>query len=179
MSRRTPGGGHPEGPSIPRCDPDRSTTTPEATTMNPKTLEIRHTCAAIARVSRAQAMPSSPIRGAAVLPYVIAGALALAVTAAAAKGAAGRCTIEIDGTRFVDGSCRIERTPEGGVRLSVERPQPYEVRMGAQYAGQAVAVWSGDRSRVTREPENLGLVTRTGPDCLSNVRARLCFWTTR
>ena len=148
--------------------------------MNPKTLEIRRTCVvAIARVSRAQAMPSSPIRGAAVLPYVIAGALALAVTAAAAKGAAGRCTIEIDGTRFVDGSCRIERTPEGGVRLSVERPQPYEVRMGAQYAGQAVAVWSGDRSRVTRNPENLGLVTRTGPDCLSNVRARLCFWTTR
>src|SRR3954464_6257748 len=82
--------------------------------MNPKTLEIRHTCAAIARVSRAQAMPSSPIRGAAVLPYVIAGALALAVTAAAAKGAAGRCPIEIDGTRFVDGSCRIERTPQGG-----------------------------------------------------------------
>jgi len=126
--------------------------------MNPKTLEIRRTCAAaIARVSRAQAVPSSPIRGAAVLPYVIAGALALTVTAAAAKGAAGRCTIEIDGTRFVDGSCRIERTPEGGVRLSIERPQPYEVRMGAQYAGQAVAVWSGDRSRVSQFLKFCGL----------------------
>ena len=148
--------------------------------MNPKTLEIRRTCtAAIARVSRAQAVPSSHIRGAAVLPYVIAGALALAlcVTGAAAKGTAGRCTIEIDGTRFVDGACRIERTPDGGVRLSVERPQPYAIRMGAQYAGQAVAFWSGDRAGVMRDPENLGLVTRTGPDCLSNVRARLCFWT--
>jgi hypothetical protein len=146
--------------------------------MNPKTLEIRHTCeAAIARVSRAQAVPSSPIRGAAVLPYVIAGALALAVTAAAAKGAAGRCTIEIDGTRFVDGSCRIERTPEGGVRLSVERPQPYEVRMGAQYAGQAVAFWSDDRARVMGKAEALGLLTRSGPDCLGNGRAKVCYWT--
>ena len=110
---------------------------------------------------------------------LLAAALACLALIAPAQAAPGRCTIEIDGTRFVDGSCRIERTPEGGVRLSIERPQPYEVRMGAQYAGQAVAVWSGDRSRVTRNPENLGLVTRTGPDCLSNVRARLCFWTTR
>jgi hypothetical protein len=108
---------------------------------------------------------------------VIALALALALAAGPALAKPGRCLVEIEGRRFVDGPCRVERNPDGGVHLRGDGPEPYTIRLGPEYAERAPAFWSGryGRGEHTREP--LGTVARTGPTCLANARAKFCFWT--
>jgi hypothetical protein len=106
---------------------------------------------------------------------------ALAVLAPApAQAEAGRCMVEIDGRRYADGRCTIHKRPDGGTTLRADGPQRYAVDLEREFASQARARWSGDeRSRVMSEAEALGLLTRSGPDCLVNGRAKVCFWATR
>jgi hypothetical protein len=78
------------------------------------------------------------------------------------------------------GQARLLKRPDGGTTLRADGPQRYAVDLEREFASQARARWSGDeRSRVMSEAEALGLLTRSGPDCLVNGRAKVCFWATR
>lgn len=84
----------------------------------------------------------------------------------------GTCLVEVDGRRFVDGSCRVATGPDGRVSMHDSR-RGYWVVIDREHGREARAAWNG---RFADRPEPLGVMWREGPSCWRNHRGRICAW---
>jgi hypothetical protein len=100
---------------------------------------------------------------------IVAGAL----TAPAI--AAPTCLLEVDGRRYIDGSCHVTEVPRGFLiagpsrHIAVLRPDPIN-------SSRATAAWDGNFHNGPAQAVPLGDVRRDGISCWRNVHTRICVW---
>jgi hypothetical protein len=106
---------------------------------------------------------------------------ALLITTALVAGAlvapahAASCFLEIDGQRYISGSCEMKVGPR---EIMIRQPGGGEaatVRVDAINSSRGFAVWNG-RGGTGRPDEWLGPVERDGEFCWRGSRVRLCAW---
>src|SRR5215210_2591211 len=114
------------------------------------------------------------------LTFSATAAFALVLLAAApALAKPGRCLIEVDGTRYLDGRCNVQLEPNGsftvGTASGSDKSSRHFAYVLAESTGRANAYWSGSSPGSPYAHDALGTVTRKGA-CWINVNARICAW---
>lgn len=100
-----------------------------------------------------------------------------AVASGSAKAKSVDCLLEVDGKRYIDGTCSMSSSGPG--RGSFEIASAGRSRKGYRAlvevgAGQANGFWNGDIG-VTDADVPLGVLRPSGA-CWTNARARVCAW---
>jgi len=107
----------------------------------------------------------------------ILGTACLIVLTAAIVWAAkpGRCLLEVDGTKYINGRCTVELQKGGSFQIYDLKKRGYFAYVTLTDAvGVANGYWNGtDRGSHAHDP--LGELTRDGA-CWVNDRARVCAW---
>ena len=99
---------------------------------------------------------------------VLAGAISAPVNAAT-------CLLQVDGKRYIDGSCHVTEVPRGFLiagpsrHLAVVWPDQIDSRRGH-------AAWDGNFHNGPAQAVPLGEVRRDGISCWRNVHTRICVW---
>src|SRR3954453_12032484 len=98
---------------------------------------------------------------------IVAGALN------APAHASPTCVLEINGHRYLDGSCKAVRDPDGRLALGGEGGAAAVVRPRLSDSDRAHGVWQdGPLGRV----ERLGQLDRDGTSCWRGTGVRVCAW---
>jgi hypothetical protein len=104
---------------------------------------------------------------------LIAALTAGALSAPAA--AAPTCLLQVDGQRYIDGSCHVNEVAHGFLiagpsrHIAVVWPDKIDSSRGR-------AAWDGKNHNKPAQAVPLGEVRRDGISCWRNTRARLCVW---
>jgi hypothetical protein len=100
---------------------------------------------------------------------IVAGAISAPATAAPT------CLLQVDGKRYIDGSCHVTEVPRGFLiagpsrHLAVVWPDRIDSRRGR-------AAWDGNFHNGPAQAVPLGDVRRDGISCWRNVHTRICVW---
>ena len=123
---------------------------------------------------------------------VLAVALLMCIAPANAewKSSMGKCLLEIDGSRLIDGTCRIEvfledpKTHKSDLdwrpgTFSIETRENGDLLYSAFVEvigpGRAAAWWSEEKGQRQAQQDPQGVLTRKGA-CWTNERVQICAW---
>jgi hypothetical protein len=83
------------------------------------------------------------------------------------------CLVEVDGQRYVDGSCRSRSAPNGDFSVGKRDglSNSYRATVETRDSNSGFGYWN----KGTGQVESLGHMTREG-SCWRNARARICGW---
>ena len=85
----------------------------------------------------------------------------------------GRCLLEVDGKKYISGSCRVDLAKGGSFQVYDLKKRGYFAYVNVS-GNSAEGYWNED-PRATHAQSPLGTLTRDGA-CWQNERAKVCAW---
>ncbi|MBV5308906.1 hypothetical protein [Chromatium okenii] len=96
-------------------------------------------------------------------------------TAQASQSFRGKCLLEVEGKKYINGSCDISMHDDGSFQVSKNNPPlTYFAQVSVTGKNVAEGNWNGEEG-ATHAHDPLGNLVRKGA-CWQNKRVKVCAW---